>query len=49
VNDEYDLVFTGRTPSAGGGMLRGTWRLRTPGGEQIGDVMTISTQVYSGG
>jgi serine/threonine protein kinase len=49
VNDEYDLVFTGRTPSAGGGMLRGQWRLRTPGGEQIGVIMTISTQVFSGG
>ncbi len=49
VNDEYDLVFTGRTPSAGGGMLRGQWRLRTPGGEQIGDILMISTQVFSGG
>jgi serine/threonine protein kinase len=49
VGEDYVLEFTGRAPSAGGGLLRGDWELKTPGGRRIGDVLTISAQVYSGG
>jgi hypothetical protein len=49
VDEEYDLVFEGHTPSAGGGLLRGTWELRTPGQIRIGDPLSINVRVFGGG
>jgi hypothetical protein len=49
VGESYDLIFTGRTPSAGGGTLRGEWKLQTQGGIQIGDILTITVEVFGGG
>ena len=49
VGEEYDLVFEGRTPSAGGGLLTGIWELRTPGQIPIGDPLPINVRVFGGG
>jgi serine/threonine-protein kinase len=49
VGEEYDLVFEGRTPSAGGGLLTGIWELRTPGQIRIGDPLPINVRVFGGG
>lgn len=48
VNETVDLELTGRTPSAGGGTLRGRWRLQTQGAIQIGDILTITVEVFGG-
>ncbi len=49
VDEEYELVFEGSTPSAGGGFLRGVWELRTPGQIRIGDPLPINVRVFGGG
>lgn len=49
VGEEYDLVFEGSTPSAGGGLLTGTWELRTPGQIRIGDPLPINVRTFGGG
>ncbi len=49
VGEEYQLLFEGSTPSAGGGFLTGTWELRTPGQIQIGDPLLINVRVFGGG
>jgi serine/threonine-protein kinase len=49
VDEEYELVFEGSTPSAGGGLLTGMWELRTPGQIRIGEPLPINVRVFGGG
>jgi serine/threonine-protein kinase len=49
VDEEYQLVFEGSTPSAGGGLLTGIWELRTPGQIRIGEPLPINVRVFGGG
>jgi serine/threonine protein kinase len=49
VDEEYELEFAGRAPSAGGGLLVGTWELRTPGGRLIGEPLQINVNTFGGG
>jgi hypothetical protein len=49
VGEEYEMVFEGQTPSAGGGFLTGTWELRTPGQIRIGAPLPINVRVFGGG
>ena len=47
VGEEVVLTFTGRTPATGG-LLSGTWELRTPGNIRIGQPIVISINVFEG-